>query len=217
MTTSFPRRTRSALPRAFVLLVASFLAASTAAPGTAVAQESRPWIDSGFVWTSEALGTMAEMAGSAWNRAATNVLPEAPFDWLPEHMGDRDRDFLAAMQAAGYQLAAGETGGGLLPTVHYRFVLEREPTPVDIERTRTLLEEHRARHWGVKAMGQRAVLRSLIDASGSSAMRVAAVEIGLRPMPWIRYELSAVDRTLEVSERRLLDRLADRAGRSVTQ
>jgi len=212
--------TGSSCPRALArpggraLVLALVLAASALTAPTARAQEAKPWTDTALEWTSDAVSAVVGIAGSALSRAATYVLPEAPFDWLPEQMSERERDFVAAMQALGYRLAGAETGGGLLPSVQYRFVLEREPTPADVERARASLEQHRARYWGINATGQRSVLRSLIDASGSTAMRVAAVEIGLRPFPWIRYELSAVDRPLEDAERRLIERMKDQSNRS---
>lgn len=213
MTTT---RQSSTLPigrRIARLAAAATIAAALGGVSPAAAAPGASWIDGTLSWMSGTWHTIGEVAGAAWSRAATYVLPEAPLDWLPDRMSERDRAFLAAMQAAGYRLATAETGGGLLPTVQYRFVLDREPTPPDIERTRRMLEDHGDRFWGLSAMSQRRILRSLIEASGSSMMRVSAVEIGLRPVPWIRYELAAIERPLEDADRRLLERMADQLNR----
>jgi len=197
------------------LAAAIALGMLAATPRTADAQI--PGLETTKEWAGAAWDAVSGVAGSVWHRAATYVLPEAPLDWLPERMSDRDLAFVAAMQAAGYRLATAETGGGLLPNVSYRFVLDREPTPPDIERARVLLEDHRSRFWSMGAMAQRRLLETLIDASASRAMRVTAVEVALRPLPWVRYEMAATDRPLEDVERLLLDRLTERMSKDGTR
>src|SRR3954466_9229339 len=115
----------------------------------------------------------ADAAGSLWDAARTGTeglwtaagslfAALDPLEYLPEQMPDRDRRFLALMQAAGYRLAAIDTDQGLFGVVRYRFEQQRTPSPDDLERVRLGLVEHRARHSGSVASTERRALIGLL-------------------------------------------------------
>jgi hypothetical protein len=146
----------------------------------------------------------AGVAASAWEaaRAATGGLWTAagslfaspdPSEYLPARMPDRDRRFLALMEAAGYRLAAIDTGEGLFGRVRYRFRQQRALSPGDLERLRHGLAEHRARHPGAVASAERRALRGLLAVGAATGFRVAAVNVDLRPWPKVSFHLTARD------------------------
>ena len=146
----------------------------------------------------------AGVAASAWGaaKAASGGLRTAagslfaspdPADYLPARMPDRDRRFLALMEAAGYRLAAIDTGEGLFARVRYRFRQQRALAPADLERLRWGLAEHQARHPGAVASAERRALRGLLAVGAATGFRVAAVDIGLRPWPKVSFHLTARD------------------------
>jgi hypothetical protein len=146
----------------------------------------------------------AGVAASAWEaaKAATGGLWTAvgslfgmpdPFEYLPEQMPNRDRRFLALMEAAGYRLAAIDTGEGLFGRVRYRFRQQRALAPGDLERLRHGLAEHRARHSGAVASAKRRALRGLLAVGAATGFRVAAVDVDLRPWPKVSFRLTPRD------------------------
>lgn len=167
----------------------------------------------------------AGAAASAWEAvkagtsglwaAATGLVglgaPE-PFDYLPERLPARDQGFLVLMDEAGYRLAAIETGGRLLGSVRYRFVQERVPSLGDLDRVRRGLAEHADRFSGATASAERRALRALLAVADAQGFRVAAVDLKLLPWPEVRFQLTALDRPLTESERRVVDELRGTPG-----
>jgi hypothetical protein len=146
----------------------------------------------------------AGVAASAWEaaKAATGGLGTAagslfaspdPSEYLPARMPNRDRRFLALMEAAGYRLAAIDTDEGLFGRVRYRFRQQRALSPGDLERLRHGLAEHRARHPGAVASAERRALRGLLAVGAATGFRVAAVNVDLRPWPKVSFHLIARD------------------------
>jgi hypothetical protein len=146
----------------------------------------------------------AAVAGSAWEaaQAATGglwtaagslfALPD-PSEYLPARMPNRDRRFLALMEAAGYRLAAIDTGEGLFGRVRYRFRKQRELSPGDFEHLRYGLAEHRAHHSGAAASAERRALRGLLAVGAATDFQVDVVNLDLRPWPKVSFYLTARD------------------------
>ena len=108
-------------------------------------------------------------------------------------MPDRDRRFLALMEAAGYRLAAIDTDEGLFGRVRYHFEQQRALASGDLERIRRGLVEHRARHSGPIASAERRALLALLMVGNAPGFRVASVNINLRPWPKVSFHLAARD------------------------
>src|SRR5919112_573138 len=98
-------------------------------------------------------------------------------------MPDRDRRFLALMDAAGYRLAAIDTEEGLFGRVRYRFEQRPVPSPGDPERIRRGLADPGPRHAGAVASAERRALRGLLAVNAATGFRVASVDVDLRPWP----------------------------------
>ncbi len=173
-------------------------------------QEPRGWFGWSLDMAGSAVGAVGGAVGYVWSTAASFVLPEAPFDYIPERLSEGSLAFIGVMEAAGFQLADIQTGGGFLPFARYRFVLSREPSPADIARARRALAQHEERFGGITAMVQQRIMRSLLEVAEGGRFRVTAVDLGVRPWPSIRYELSARDRPLDPSERRILEGVQQR-------
>jgi hypothetical protein len=131
--------------------------------------------------------------GGLWTAAGSLLASPDPFEYLPEQMPNRDRRFLALMEAAGYRLAAIDTGEGLFGRVRYRFRQQRALSPGDLERIRRGLAEHRARHSGAVASAERRALRGLLAVGAATGFRVAAVDVDLRPWPKVSFRLTPRD------------------------
>lgn len=181
-------------------------------PQTAPADESG-WFAGSWNLAGEWANTVLGIAGSAWRFAMSFVLPEAPFDHLPTTASPSAKAFMAVMDEAGYQLANITTGGGFLAEVSYRFVLAREPSEASAQRVVRALERHRENYLGPNAMAQRRIIQNLLDVPDRDAYLVTAVVVGVRPWPWIRYEVTRRDAAPEANDRRLLDTIAPRATR----
>ena len=88
---------------------------------------------------------LSAQPGPTLAAAATSLFATPdPFEYLPEQMPNRDRRFLALMEAAGYRLAAIDTDEGLFGRVRYHFEQQRALSPGDLKRIRRGLVEHRA-------------------------------------------------------------------------
>jgi len=202
-------RTRVAWALALALLAAPAAAPAFAQVSPAALppadQEPRGWFGWSLDVAGSALGAVGGAVGYVWGTAVSFVLPEAPFDYIPERLSESSLAFIGVMESAGFQLADIQTGGGILPFVRYRFVLSREPSSADIARARRALALHQERYGGITAMVQQRIMQSLLEVAEGGRFRVTAVDLGVRPWPSIRYELSARDRPLDPSERRILD------------
>lgn len=148
-------------------------------------------------------------AGGVLRTAGSFVLPEAPFDFVPERLQESDLAFIAMMQSAGLSLSEIEAGGALLPDVRYRFVASREPSAADFARAHRALVLHEARYSGIRAAAQRRIVQTVLEAGEGGRFQVTTLEIAVRPWPSIRYVLAARDRPLDDADRRLLDALRE--------
>jgi hypothetical protein len=144
----------------------------------------------------------ADLAGSVWQSisSAANDLVAAvaglfvdrdPYDYLPEQLSERDRMFLALMEAAGYGLAEIDIGEGVLGEVTYRFNMQRAPSAGDLERVRRGLAAHEERTSGATARAQRRALSGLLAVADAPQFQVSAVRIDLLPWPAVRFHLTA--------------------------
>jgi hypothetical protein len=135
------------------------------------------------------------------------VLPEAPFDFVPERLGESDLAFIAMMQAAGLSLTEIEAGGGLLPDVRYRFVASREPSAADYARAARALTLHKSSYSGLRAIAHRRMVQTVLEAGEGGLYQVEMLEITVRPWPSVRYVLAARERPMDVADRRMLEAL----------
>ena len=108
-------------------------------------------------------------------------------------MPNRDRRFVALMDAAGYRLAAIDTSEGLFGRVRYQFQQQRASSPDDLERIRRGFVEHRAHHSGPIASAERRALRGLLAVNAMTGYQVASVNIELLPWPKVSFHLTAQD------------------------
>ena len=140
--------------RSFNLLalpLACWLFAATPSAAQAEAEPSRGWLSDAAAAFGNGFGGALDRAGATLRTAWSFVLPEAPFDYVPERLGESDLAFIAMMQAAGLSLTEIEAGGGLLPDVRYRFVASREPSAADYARAARALTLHKSSYSGLRA------------------------------------------------------------------
>jgi hypothetical protein len=132
-------------------------------------------------------------AGGAAAAVASLFVAPDPFDYLPDQMPERGRQFLALMDAAGYPLSAIHTGGGWFGHVAYRFQQQRQASPGDLERVRRGLEQHAARYSGATARAERRALRGLLALADAPGFRAETVEVEVLPWPEVRFHLAPRD------------------------
>lgn len=99
------------------LPLACWLFAATPSAAQAEAEPSRGWLSDAATAVSNGFGSALDGASATLRSAWSFVLPEAPFDFVPERLGESDLAFIAMMQAAGLSLTEIEAGGGLLPEI----------------------------------------------------------------------------------------------------
>jgi hypothetical protein len=145
----------------------------------------------GSLWDAARTGTEG-----LWTAAGSLFAALDPLEYLPEQMPDRDRRFLALMQAAGYRLAAIDTDEGLFGRVRYRFEQQRTPSPDDLERVRLGLVEYRARHSGSVALTERRALIGLLAVSAAPSFRVDVLKLDVRPWPTVSFHVIPRDRII---------------------
>jgi hypothetical protein len=142
----------------------------------------------GTVWEAAKAGT-----GGLWTATTSLFRTPDPFEYLPEQMPNRDRRFVALMDAAGYRLAAIDTSEGLFGRVRYQFQQQRASSPDDLERIRRGFVEHGAHHSGPIASAERRALRGLLAVNAMTGYQVAFVNIELLPWPKVSFHLTAQD------------------------
>ncbi len=190
------------------LAFAAFLAVPSARAEMQPATEAGDGVVRSSVRVLEsAWSGMLDGASWMWGATSATFLPAPPSDYLPDQLDPRTRAFLDLMELAGYRLASLETGGMILSHASYRFVQERLLTTEDAERVRRGIAQHRGRHSGVSAAVHRWIAQSVLDATASKEYRVAAVDITMRPLPSLTFQVVALDRPLGDSERRLVQEL----------
>ncbi len=175
----------------------------------AAAVELPPWMQRWTAYPAALAESAGSVADAVWNGVASLVLPEAPFDYLPERFSESDLAFVALMESAGLTFAEIRTGGGLLPDATYRFVASREPSSVDLERVRRQLALHRTRYSGLRALAQQRIAQTVLDTAAGGSFVIVDIEVSVRPWPSIRYLLSSRARPLDPEQRLLLEALRD--------
>jgi hypothetical protein len=155
------------------------------------------------------VGSAARAVGSAIDSAWTSVGSlfgsSDPYDYLPSRISDDDRRFFAVLDALGLQLSEIKVGGGTLSHSKYRFVAARDPSDVDIQRAERMLEAYRVEAGGLRAAAKQRIVRSILDVAGDKGFILTAVVIDLWPWPSVNYEITARNRPLDASERRVID------------
>jgi hypothetical protein len=183
------------------------LFAATPSAAQAEAEPSRGWLSDAATAVSNGFGSALDGASATLRTAWSFVLPEAPFDFVPERLGESDLAFIAMMQAAGLSLTEIEAGGGLLPDVRYRFVASREPSAADYARAARALTLHKSSYSGLRAIAHRRIVQTVLEAGEGGLYQVEMLEITVRPWPSVRYVLAARERPMDVADRRMLEAL----------
>ncbi len=185
-----------------IVVALALLAGLTAAPARAdVAGTAAAWLDRSLSVAGIIASGTRDTAVAIWHAAASFVLPAAPFDHMPDRASAQEVAFIGVMEEAGYQLAGVTTGGGLLPEVSYRFVLVREPTEDSAARAARAMERHQETHSGPVAIAQRRIVAAVLDLPAQDPFLITAVVVGIRPWPWVRYEMTRRDTAIEAGER----------------
>jgi hypothetical protein len=86
--------------RPLALPLACWLFAATPSAAQAEAEPSRGWLSDAATAVSNGFGSALDGASATLRTAWSFVLPEAPFDFVPERLGESDLAFIAMMQAA---------------------------------------------------------------------------------------------------------------------
>ena len=189
------------------LPLACWLFASTPSTAKAEAEPSRGWLSDATAAVSTGFGSALDRAGATLRTAWSFVLPEAPFEFVPERLGEGDLAFIAMMQAVGLSLTEIEAGGGLLPDVRYRFVASREPSAADYTRAARALSLHKSSYSGLRAIAHRRIVQTVLEAGEGGLYQVEMLEIAVRPWPSVRYVLAARERPMDIADRRMLEAL----------
>ena len=96
------------------LPLACWLFAATPSAAQAEAEPSRGWLSDAATAVSNGFGSALDGASATLRTAWSFVLPEAPFEFVPERVAEGDLAFIAMMKAAGPSLTETEARGEVL-------------------------------------------------------------------------------------------------------
>ena len=122
-------------------------------------------------------------------------------------------DFSWLMNIAGFKLKEIESSFSLLPGLSFTFGHARELTEADRDYVEQQLERHARRNPGPLAAMQRAIVRTVLEASEIGDFSVEKVEIDLVPIPKVKFSLAPADAPVGIDAARILrqiDRLQQR-------
>lgn len=140
-----------------------------------------------------------QMVRSAANAERRHAQARDEFSWL--------------MNIAGYKLKEIESYIGLIPSLSLTFGQARELTEADRDYVEQQLERHARRNPGPLAAMQRAIVRTVLDASEVGGFSVEKVEIDIFPLPKVKLSLAPADAPVGIDAARILrqiDRLQQR-------
>lgn len=113
-------------------------------------------------------------------------------------------DFTWLMDIAGYKLKEIESSVGLIPSLSLTFGHARELTEADREYVERSLTRHARNHPGPLAAMQRAIVRSILDASEIGHFAVEKVQVDLFPLPKVTFALAPIDPPLSPEASRIM-------------
>lgn len=119
------------------------------------------------------------------------------------HAQARD-EFSWLMNIAGYKLKEIESYIGLIPSLSLTFGQARELTEADRDYVEQQLERHARRNPGPLAAVQRAIVRTVLEASEFGGFSVEKVEIDIFPLPKVKLSLAPADAPVGIDTARIL-------------
>lgn len=119
------------------------------------------------------------------------------------HAQARD-EFSWLMNITGYKLKEIESYIGLIPSLSLTFGQARELTEADRDYVEQQLERHARRNPGPLAAMQRAIVRTVLEASEIGGFSVEKVEIDIFPLPKVKLSLTPADAPVSVDSARIL-------------
>jgi hypothetical protein len=201
---------RQILPGAALALL---LAAGTGAPAFGQAAATPQHAESVPEWLGRQARSMMDRVGLGERVVEGLVVGSAE---MMRSSGRSADDFAWLMDIAGYKVREIETSVGLIPEAAVSFGQARELTEGDRNFLERQLERHARRNPGLLGIAQRAIVRTVADASELGAFEVDKVEVTLLPLPSVRFALSPSGAPLGPDAARLM-RAIDRLGARVNE
>jgi hypothetical protein len=128
------------------------------------------------------------------------------------HAQTRD-EFSWLMNIAGFKLKEIESYIGIIPSLSLTFGQARDLTEADRDYVEQQLERHARRNPGLLAATQRAIVRTVLEASEIGGFAVDKVEIDIFPLPRVKLSLAPADAPVGIDAARIMrqiDRLQQR-------
>jgi hypothetical protein len=124
------------------------------------------------------------------------VKPPSPMSMVHGLSSKSGSHFWDHLSDAGYDLAEIDTTVGIIPDVKMTFQLVRELSEADRDSLERKLEIDDFRDPGLVSSIQRQIVRTLLEASNVSNMRVGKLVIGILPLPSAEFSLEPQDAPL---------------------
>jgi len=124
------------------------------------------------------------------------VTPATPMAIVHSLHNTKDSHFWGDISDAGYDLAEIDTTVGIIPDVKLVFQSVRELSEADRDALERKLEIEEMRDKGVLPKVQRQIIRTLLEASDVSEMRIGKLEIGILPLPSATFTMEPRDAPL---------------------
>jgi hypothetical protein len=128
--------------------------------------------------------------------AIDTVTPPTPLAIVHSLHDTTDSHFWGDISDAGYDLAEIDTTVGIIPDVKLVFQSVRELSEADRDALERKLEIEEMRDNGVIPKVQRQIIRTLLEASDVSEMRIGKLEIGILPLPSATFTMEPRDAPL---------------------
>ncbi len=169
------------------LAVAGALAASALAPSRPAAAAS---FDDSIVAAKQAVyalfsGMLSPFRGDTVE-APTPISPTSLIHGIESKTGSH---FWQHLSDAGYELVAIDTSVGIIPDVKLTFQIVRELSEADRNALERKLDIDEIKDPGMVQGIQRQIVRTLLEVSDVSDMRVGKLTIGILPLPSADFEI----------------------------
>lgn len=150
------------------------------------------------------LDVLRQDASDAWEfiispiagRTAEAVTPRSPVSLVHGLTSKSGSLFWDHLSDAGYDLAEIDTTVGIIPDIKMTFQLVRELSEADRDSLERKLEIDEMHDSGLVPSIQRQIVRTLLEASNVSNMRVGKLVIGILPLPSAEFSLEPQDAPL---------------------